>query len=329
MPLVDDFSKLFDAPGFIKPYLHFFATKQEMRLAATLGKESLTARELAGLLAQPEEEIESCLEQAYLRHIIDKDSENDTIRYRAGNFYSRLRNFCLFGNYHIIPPRIRKKLDEWDFAEYLKRNDYFKAVHDASPEYDQCHNEWILLVSEVEAMIDAATAIRVLPCDCKMLAENCDHSREICLVLDKNRVTDRTGGRELTKDEAKKLIRELDQEGLMHTGGPPNWQETGPAVVCNCCACCCYPFRAAIQLGTKGKWPRSRYVAVYDKEKCLQCGLCAKRCYFAAFHFAGMDGNEMKQMAFDPKLCWGCGICVSTCPSQAIRLVKISGGEMA
>jgi len=325
--LEDNFSKVFAAPEFITPYLHFFAAETEMRLVVLLGKESLTAEDIAARMSGRTEEINGLLHEAFNRQIINQETKDGSIYYSASNFGSRLDNFCMFGNYTVIPRKVRKKLDEWCFEEYLKRNDYFKKVIDADPEYDNCHNEWVLLLDEVEALIDAAPVIRVLPCDCKMMADNCDYSREICLTLDPKRITDRTGGRDLTKEEAKQLVRKLDREGLMHTGGPPNWKEAGPSVVCNCCSCCCYPFRAAKQLGTKGKWPKARYVAELDREKCISCGLCAGRCHFAAFNVDKVDQTAglKKAISFNADLCWGCGLCVNTCPVQAIRLVEIPG----
>ncbi len=324
MSLVKSFIEICRAPAFIEPYLHFFVTEQEMEFVVACGGKWLSVGEFAALLPQPPAELAFCLEQAYLRHILDKE-HTDTVRYSAGNFYYRLKHFCLFGNYHILPATIRQQLDAWDFAEYLRQNNYFKQVLGQDPDYGQCHNEWILLVEEAEAMIDAAAIVRLLPCDCKMLADQCDYSREICLVLDPERVTDRSGGRELTKEQAKELIRKLDKEGLMHTGGPPDWQQQGPAVICNCCACCCYPFRAARLLGTKGKWPKSRYVATFDRDKCLNCGLCSKRCHFDAFYVVAADAVTPRYIEFNAGLCWGCGICVASCPAQAIGLTALAG----
>lgn len=286
-------------------------------MVVALAQESLTVTDLAVRLLVPEKELFSLLEAAYQHHIVNKEDKNEVVYYSAGSFYHSLNYFCLFGNYQVIPKKIRQKLDEWCLAEYIKRNDNLKKIIEEDPEYDDCHNEWILLLDEVEEMIDQAPSIRVLPCDCKMLADKCAHSREICLYLDPQYITDRTGGRELSKNEAKQLVRRLDKEGLMHTGGPPDWREKGPSVVCNCCGCCCYPFRAAQKLGTKGKWPKSRYIAEYDREKCLQCGLCARRCYFKAFTF------ENKATAFNPDLCWGCGICASACRGGAISMIKL------
>ena len=87
------------------------------------------------------------------------------------------------------------------------------------------------------------------------------------------------------------------------------------------------PFRAAQQLGTKGKWPKSRYIAKYDPEKCRLCGRCVQRCHFGAFYHDGTSqerrGKEKKNVAFNSDLCWGCGLCANTCPDKAIAMEKL------
>ena len=320
MTLLDEFSAAIESPDFITPYLHFFATEEEMKLVALTGRAGLSAP--SG--------VESALrEGAYKRHLLDREERDGSFSYTPGNFYDILKHFALFGNYHVIPQPVRRQLDAWDFAEYLRRNDNFRKVIDTRPDYDACHNEWVLLAGEAEEMIDAATAIRLLPCDCKMLADNCTHSREICLILDRKLISERTGGRDIGRNEAKQLIRSLEKEGLMHTGGPPNWREAGPRVVCNCCGCCCYPFRASRLLGAKGKWPRSRYVAAHDAALCSSCGACAKRCHFGAFRISSdaVAPGAGRRVSLDPELCWGCGICASACPAHAIRMTEIDAAS--
>ena len=324
MSLVEDFSVVIESPEFITPCLHFFATPEEMELVVLIGREERPA---------PPGVERALLDQAYKRYLLDRGEKEGFLSYTAGSFYNVLKHFALFGNYHVIPRPIRRQLDAWDFAEYLRRNDNFQKVIDTRPDYDACHNEWVLLAGEVEEMIDAATAIRLLTCDCKMLADNCSHSREICLILDQRLVSDRTGGRDLDRQEAKELIRSLEKEGLMHTGGPPNWREAGPSVVCNCCGCCCYPFRASRLLGAKGRWPRSRFVAAHDPALCTACGLCVKRCHFDAFRFSSEAAEPAagaaaaRRVSLDPGLCWGCGICASACPAHAIRMTEIDAAS--
>jgi len=178
-------------------------------------------------------------------------------------------------------------------------------------------------------MIDAATHIVVQPCDCRRLDQNCDRPVETCLWLDAGALEalDRGYGRRLTRAEARDLVRRADRAGLMHTADS-EWRSRGLHAICNCCACDCYPFRAARKLGSKGIWPRSHYVAAYDRERCDLCGACVKRCHFDAFHHDGstveVSGKARPGVAFDPESCWGCGLCANTCPANAIVMKPFS-----
>lgn len=325
---------LVDAPAVVEPYLHFFYNKEEVQLIGKLKKEKLPAEEIALLMQKSTDETTDLLEKAYRRYVVNKEAaDGGRDLYSLSLFYNRIGFASVFENYYILPRKLRVALDEWHFQEYVKLHDHFKTVKEGDPAYEQCHNDLVLLLDELEEMIEVAPVIRVLPCDCKMLADRCDHSREVCLWFSPEMIERKTRGQdlgwELTKEEALKLVRSINKEGLMHTGSPFNWREEGPTVVCSCCTCCCYPFRAAQELGTKGKWPYSRYIAKYDPSLCSHCGRCTKRCQFKAFTFSDekvkVGNREKKKIHFEPELCWGCGLCAETCPEKAITMEPIPG----
>ncbi len=58
-------------------------------------------------------------------------------------------------------------------------------------------------------------------------------------------------------------------------------------------------------------------LAVIDKTKCTECGLCKKRCKFDAI---------TSDLNIETISCEGCNVCVAVCPVQAISLIdRISG----
>lgn len=324
MNVKENFMTLFKAPDFVQSYLHIFVTEKEMNLVLYMADKEFTLEEIADLFGEADPGV--FLEQCYQREILNREEKDGKVFYRIGDFAQRLNNHAMYGNYFVLPRNIRKKLDQWCLSEYHKKHNYFQAVIENQPDYDNCHNDLIMLLHEAEEFVDASDEIMAVPCDCRMLADHCDRPREVCLRFNQS-ITDRTKGRSLTKEEAKQLLRMSDQEGLMHTGSPYNWHEVGPSVICNCCACCCYPFRAAQQFGTKGKWPKSSYLAHFNQEKCKLCGLCIQRCQFEACFFDGtereLNGKKEKNIGFNPELCWGCGLCANSCPSGAIAMEKI------
>ena len=58
-------------------------------------------------------------------------------------------------------------------------------------------------------------------------------------------------------------------------------------------------------------------VAVIDKTKCTNCGVCREKCRFDAI---------TEEIKVDPIACEGCGICAAICPEDAITLAeRVSG----
>jgi len=61
---------------------------------------------------------------------------------------------------------------------------------------------------------------------------------------------------------------------------------------------------------------------VWDKNKCVHCGLCAVYCPDNAIPVK--DGKRL-ETNFD--YCKGCGICARECPVKAIKMVEEKGDE--
>lgn len=58
-------------------------------------------------------------------------------------------------------------------------------------------------------------------------------------------------------------------------------------------------------------------LAVIDRERCTECGICAQECRFEA----------ISGMRIDPIACEGCELCRHLCPENAISMEKITDGE--
>jgi NAD-dependent dihydropyrimidine dehydrogenase PreA subunit len=327
--LTDEFVVIFDVWEQALPYLSLIVDEDEMRLVVSLAHQHLDLQQVADLLALSHTDAVELLGRAYSRCIVDKLVEDDATKYKISDFYARLDHFAKYENWHDIPAEDRKVINRRFLDEFIARHKHTierkkrgLAAENALP------NDTVMLLSEIEEMINAATDIVVQPCDCRKLGENCDRPVETCIWLDEGarQALDRGHGRRLTQEEAIELLRWADKKGLMHTADS-EWRERGLHAICNCCACDCYPFRAAQELGSKGIWPKSHYIVQHDQDRCNQCGACVKRCHFDAFYHDGstikVNGKNKKGVAVNLEKCWGCGLCANTCPHGAIEMIKL------
>jgi NAD-dependent dihydropyrimidine dehydrogenase PreA subunit len=334
LTLLADFVTAFDVWDEVLPYLDMIVDEAEMSLIVALQGEALTAGQVAARLQITPGAATELLERAYSRCIVDRAPAADPATYSPASLYARLDHFAKFENWDDLPAGARERIDRRFLDEFIARHRpavECKLAGRPAPGDRPPPNDAVLLLSEINAMLDAATDIVVQPCDCRRLGQHCERPVETCLALDgvAREVLARGHGTPLTREQAKKLVRQADRKGLMHTADS-DWQTRGLTAICNCCACDCYPFRAALELGSKGVWPRSRYVAVYHREKCHFCGTCVRRCHFGAFYHDGtrVPGTGHPEgsanVVLDPSLCWGCGLCANTCPSGAIVMEPLS-----
>ncbi len=331
---MDEFCAVFCVWEVARPYVHLMVDEPEMLFIVGIKGQAMTVDEVAALLSMSREEASAFLERCYSRYIVDKTVEGDVITYSPADFYARLNHFAKFENWDDIPLKDRRAIDR-------RFRDEFNAKHRSNVErkmqglapLNTLPNDAVMLLHEVEDMIDAATHIVVQPCDCRRLGQNCAYPVETCLWMDESalELLDRGHGRRLSRQEAKELLRWTDKKGLMHTADS-EWRARGLHAICNCCACDCYPFRAGQELGSKGVWPKSRYVAAHSREECNFCGACVKRCHFEAFYHDGstveVEGRVKQDVLFDVGKCWGCGLCANTCPTGAIVMEELDSARV-
>ncbi|MGD2092930.1 MAG: 4Fe-4S binding protein [Candidatus Aminicenantes bacterium] len=326
MKILDQFVAIFGVWKEAEPYISMIVNEPEMQMIVAMQGRAMMLNEVAGLLEISPEQAYDFLERCYGRRIVDKTNKDGSTVYTPTDFATRLNHFAMFENWDDIPAADRRSIDRCFLNRFIAqhRPKVEGKMRGLSAE-EALPNDTIMLLSEIEAMIDAAAHIAVLPCDCRRLGQNCSRPIETCIYLDDCAldVLDRGHGRRLAKEETKKLVRWADKKGLMHTADG-HWQTRGLHAICNCCACDCYPFRAARELGSKGVWPRSRYIARHNRDQCSFCGACVQRCHFDAFYFDGSmvesKGKSKKNVRFDAEKCWGCGLCANSCPSEAILM---------
>jgi ferredoxin len=179
--------------------------------------------------------------------------------------------------------------------------------------------ERVLPTQTVEELIEKFDDIAVGHCFCRhhkdLLNQPCKQTeeRENCFTFGKSaRYTSEQGfSRLISKEEALKIFKKAEEDGLVHKAYHPNFDNHKPETsVCNCCTCCCG------QVGTLTV-NATNYIAQVDQELCVGCGVCVEHC-----HTGTMQLNEQGIAERLGDYCIGCGSCAYFCPEEAILLVE-------
>ncbi len=95
--------------------------------------------------------------------------------------------------------------------------------------------------------------------------------------------------------------------------------------MCHCCGCCCNVLRGVTRHGYPNAVVTSSFIAASDREKCLGCGKCSKRCPVEAIPRVPDPDPRFRKHGrpkVDEALCIGCGVCTLTCNPGAMKLHK-------
>ena len=171
----------------------------------------------------------------------------------------------------------------------------------------------------MEKVIEDAKRVAVAHCACRMAyrlaGKSCQHPTEVCLKFNTmaSFVIDRGFAREISKEEALRLVLKAEEEGLVH------FVDNAEGEIqhnCNCCGCACW------NVGNirRRKIPRDTLMSTYfiretNPPECSGCGACAEICPVDAIKV------EAGTAIVDEEWCIGCGVCSIVCETGAARIV--------
>ncbi|MFX1375241.1 MAG: DUF362 domain-containing protein [Promethearchaeota archaeon] len=145
------------------------------------------------------------------------------------------------------------------------------------------------------------------PCTKTKLVESCFSFRSAAKSY-----LERGLARQITKEEALKLLKKAEEDGLVLQPG----NSLRPMNICTCCGCCCGILTHQKKIPEPAQFFATNYYAEVDEDACIGCETCVERC--------NMDAIEVEDAIahVDLTKCIGCGVCVPTCTSEAIKLYK-------
>jgi electron transport complex protein RnfB len=290
-------------------------TEEEARLAVRLSPLPEELEKIAERLDLKADDLRKRLDAMAEKGLVFHFRRQGTPFYRAAPF--------MIGLYEYSVKRIDKELaalfKEYYEAAYIKElgnHDIpgFKVI----PMEKNIGTEMVLLpYQRLEESVRAARKIAVADCVCRkeaaLLGEGCDHPTETCLSFGvaAEHYIDSGLGREITADEAIKILEEADKSGLIHAGA----NSVHLSNICNCCPCCCAALKAITKWGSyRQRHFNAVFEAVVDEEECTACEICLDRC--------PVEAIEVEEKALvDRNKCLGCGLCATTCPTEAIHLI--------
>jgi len=183
------------------------------------------------------------------------------------------------------------------------------------------HFGQVLPIEDVEQVLELASSVTRMPCGCRYMTTG-KADKRYCFGLGIDRLgilgdyPDAASSLEvLSKDEAMRLFRDYDREGLIHSV----WTGVTPFVlgVCNCDRDC-GAYRGYIEMRGAPHFFRAEYVCEVDRDVCTGCKACMSQCQFGAQFYS----SALAKVHIDPARCFGCGVCRAACPNDAIRLVS-------
>jgi len=236
-------------------------------------------------------------------------------------------------SYHEMTPEKAKKLAQLSY-KYLVDEEWYRNFEGSNetpltrviPIQEAIKSESIIKpYEEIEKIIDNARVLGLQKCVCRLRYEylegrKCEHKYPLdtCIAVDigARHFIERGHAKEISKEEAKKLLKQFGEMGLVHT--TENFKEGSHSLICSCCKCCCS------LLGGITRWDNPRAVAkanfianAAEPEKCTQCNLCVDNCPFEAIQISNFGP------IIDKVKCMGCGVCAANCPENVLELKKV------
>lgn len=296
--------------------LKFLFSKEEAELFNQITGEPETPESIAGRIGRPEPELNEELEKMAQKGLLYRLREGDTVRYSAIPFIHGLLEFQaswmprelvdLTGKY------IREKLKDNLAAGSGGGFRILPVKESVDVQYA------VATYDDAYAILKDEEMIAVADCSCraqrKVFDKACDSLLETCIMVGSmaQYYLENKMGRQITLDEAMKIIATSHEQGLV----TQTQSTTRPFMICNCCKCCCGFLGAVRRMPNPASLVVSNYYAVVDPETCTGCGTCIDMCQTQAI---ALDENNIAQV--DYQRCIGCGLCEPVCPDTARSLV--------
>lgn len=314
---------VFDSKEFYE-ILKILFTDKEAILCSVLPLLPSSVEKISRIWETPENEAESILGTLLGKGLVYRNDFNGSALYTLAIPVFGFFEFSLMRNDGMFDRKLLSEL----YNKYITEDDQFiKKYFGRNPPVSRTfvHEDSLTeeVISEIlpyeksSHIIEAADVISVGTCFCRHKMEHagkaCDNPQDVCLSFGSiaKSLIDKGIAKEISKTEAFAILELCIGKGLVQIGDNI---KNKPAVVCNCCGCCCDLLLAYKRTGISTIVSPSSYIARVDPSTCNNCGLCIKKCPVDAISL--VNGNTFVNADW----CLGCGVCAHFCKTNACKM---------
>lgn len=318
-----------DIPEFYAMMEGLF-TPEQAEINNNLPGKPATAKEIAGSMGRDELETEKILESMADNGLCGANEKDGAVYYRSAPFMPGILEYQFMrGTTTDRDKEIARLIDSYKKAHDTVRPPASRKITFAPmrviPVDKMIADEnTIHTYDQVQTYIEKNDSIAVGACYCRHKAELLGEDThgmptQVCMSFGRGAefVSERLGGRKLTKEEARKVIDQTEEAGLVHMS-----RNTTDNIdfICNCDRWHCGAIEGMLEQSKPGQFFNSGFEPQFDPEECTACETCIERCPPEALALGEDDVPEV-----DLDRCFGCAVCATGCPSEAITMVSKPG----
>lgn len=311
-----------DIPEFFALMEQLF-DPEEAEINNVLSLKPATAEEIAGRTGRSVEEVSGILERMAFKGLCGASKTSDNVLYRGLSFMPGIFEFIFIGG---GKSEREKKLAHLIYA-YKKAYSEIRGVEKITYPVTRVipiaktirADNVIHTYDQVVSYIEKYDSIGIGACYCRHTAELRGEELHgmpvgVCMWFGEiaDNLTERLGGKRVTKAEAREIVDRCEKAGLVHMS-----RNTTDEIdfMCNCDRWHCEVIRKVLQQPKPGLVFNSGFEPAFDAELCVACGTCIERCPPEALKMGEADVPVV-----NTDRCFGCGVCATGCPQGAIAM---------
>lgn len=318
-----------DIPEFFEMVEELF-TPEQAKVNNIMPKAPTTAAQMAEIMGSDTESTEKILESMADGGLCRANSNNGTTVFMSSVFLPGILEYQFMPG--IINDRAKKIARLID--NYEKAYDKVKPPKEVKMTFagmrvipvDRTINaeSKVHTYDQVQTYIDKYDTIAVTECYCRhkavLLGEDIHGMpNSVCMSFGAGAESNiqRLNGKRLTKEEARKVIEETEEAGLVHMSRN---MTDDIDFMCNCDRWHCGAIGGMLAQEKPGLFFNSGFEPSFDADLCTACETCLDRCPAEALV---MGSEDIPVVNLDR--CFGCAACATGCPSDTIIMINKAG----